>query len=171
MIVLMAGDFEIEVSLTRGDIARYNFHHIRWLLVLDALGLVMLLIMTYISLFHPEPETRNLFSTLLFWAVLIVAVGLSQPLVLFLQIYVTKNPAVESQRAGRVYTFDITIRSQGRVVTTPWAKITALRDIGRLILIYTSSRLAYVIPRRCFKTDEVRRSFVRYLLERMEKAQ
>jgi hypothetical protein len=141
-------------------------------LVLDALGLVMLLIMTYISLFHPEPETRSLFSTLLFWAVLVVAVGLSQPLVLFVQIYVTGNPAVENQRAGRVYTFNgggITIESQGRVVTTSWSKITAMKDIGRLILIYTSSRLAYVIPRRCFESDESKRSFVKYLLERMGK--
>jgi hypothetical protein len=170
----MADEFEIEVSLMRADIARYNFHHIRWLLVLDTAGLVALLIMTYISLFHPEPEMRALFSSLLFWAVLIVAIGLSQPLVLFLQIYVAKSPAVESQRAGRVYRFNddgIRIESEGRAVVTPWSKITALKDIGRLILIYTSSRLAYVIPRRCFKTDQAKRSFIRYLLERIRKSQ
>lgn len=169
----MAGEFEIEVSLTRADIARYNFYHIRWLLVLDVLGLSGLLIMTYISLFHPEPETRELFGSLLFWAILIVAIGLSQPLVLFLQIYVTRNPAVDNQRAGRLYTFSddgIDIESEGRTVKTPWSKITALRDIGRLILIFTGSKLAYVIPRRCFPTDEARRSFVLYLLERIRKA-
>lgn len=169
----MAGEIEIEVSLTRADIARYNFHHIRWLLVLDALGLIGLLTITYISLFHPSPETRDLFGSLIIWGILLVAVGLSQPVVLLLQIFVMKNAALAGQTVRRVYTFaddGIHIESQGRLATTSWSKVTVLKDIGRLILIFTGSGLAYVIPGRCLATNEAKKSLVRYLRERMERA-
>ncbi len=167
----MSDDIEIDVVLTRSEIARYNFYDMRWLLILDILGLIGLLIMTYASMFHPEPQTRDLLGSLIIWAILILAIGLSQPFILFLQIFVLKNPAMASQTASRVYTFSddgIHISSGGRLATTPWSKITALKDIGRLILIFTSAKLAYVIPRRCFSSDEQRKAFIGLLVQKVK---
>ena len=164
-------EIEIEVALTRAEIARYNFYHIRWLLILDIVGLIGLLILTYASMFHPEPQTRDLFSSLVIWAVLIVAIGLSQPFILFLQIFILKNPAMVSQTASRVYTLSddgIHINSGGRLATTPWSRVTELKDIGRLILIFTGAKLAYVIPRRCFSSDEQRKKFMGFLLRKIK---
>ena len=167
----MSEKIEIEVALTRSEIARYNFYHIRWLLILDFLGLIGLLVLTYASMFHPEPQTRDLFGSLIVWAVLILAIGLSQPFILFLQIYVLKNPAMVSQTARRVYTFSddgIRISSGDRLATTPWSRVTALKDIGRLILIFTGAKLAYVIPRRCFSSDDQRKKFMGFLLRKIK---
>lgn len=166
----MSEEIKIEVALTRSEIARYNFYHIRWLLILDILGLIGLLILTYTSMFHPEPQTRDLFGSLIVWAVLVLAVGLSQPFILLLQIFVLKNPAMVSQTTGRVYTFSdegICISSGDRLATTPWSKLTALKDIGRLILIFTGAKLAYVIPKRCFSSNEQRKKFIGYLLRKI----
>ncbi len=170
----MPEKIKIEVTLTRSEIARYNFYHIRWLLILDLLGLIGLLIITYASMFHPEPQTRDLFGSLVVWAVLILAVGLSQPFILLLQIFVLKNPAMMSQTARRVYTFSddgIRISSGDRLATTPWPKVTALKDIGRLILIFTGAKLAYVIPKRCFSSDDQRKTFIGFLLEKIKKTE
>ena len=167
----MSEEIEIEVALTRSEIARYNFYHIRWLLILDILGLIGLLIITYASMFHPEPQTRDLFGSLIVWAVLILAIGLSQPFILFLQIYVLKNPAMVSQTARRVYTFSddgIRISSGDRLATTPWSRVTALKDIGRLILIFTGAKLAYVIPKRCFSSNDQRKTFIGFLLQKIK---
>lgn len=167
----MSSEIEIDVKLTRSEIARYNYYHIRWLLILDFLGLIGLLVLTYASMFHPEPQTRDLFGSLIVWAVLILAVGLSQPFILFLQIFVLKNPAMTSQTARRVYTFSddgIHISSGDRLATTPWSKITALKDIGRLILIFTSAKLAYVIPKRCFFSIEQSKVFISFLLRKIK---
>ncbi len=169
----MPEKIEIDVTLTRSEIARYNFYHIRWLLILDILGLIGLLIITYASMFHPEPQTRDLLSSLILWAVLILAIGLSQPFILFLQIFVLKSPAMISQTASRVYTFSddgIHINSGGRLATTPWSKITALKDIGQLIMIFTGAKLAYVIPKRCFSSDEQRKTLTGFLLEKIKEA-
>lgn len=167
----MSEKIEFEVALTRSEIARYNFYHIRWLLILDFLGFIGLLVLTYASMFHPEPQTRDLFGSLVIWAVLILAVGLSQPFILFLQIFVLKNPAMTSQTARRVYTFSgdgIRISSGDRLATTPWSKITALKDIGRLILIFTGAKLAYVIPKRCFSSIEQSKVFTGFLLRKIK---
>jgi hypothetical protein len=167
----MPEKIEIDVTLTRSEIARYNFYHIRWLLTLDILGLIGLLVITYASMFHPEPHIRDLLGSLVIWAVLILAIGLSQPFILFLQIFVLKNPAMISQTAKRVYMFSddgIRISSGGRLATTPWSKITALKDIGRLILIFTGAKLAYVIPKRCFSSDDQRKTFIGFLLQKIK---
>ncbi len=167
----MPEKIEIDVTLTKSEIARYNFYHIRWLLILDILGLIGLLIITYASMFHPEPQTRDFLGSLILWAVLILAFGLSQPFILFLQIFVLKNPAMISQTASRVYTFSddgIHINSGGRLATTPWSRVTALKDIGRLILIFTGAKLAYVVPRRCFSSNEQREKFMGFLLRKIK---
>ncbi len=166
----MTDFFEIDVSLTRGEIARYNLHHIRWLLVLDLLGLAGVFAMTYISIFHPSRDTRELFGSLLIWAVLILAAGLSQPFILFMQIYVLKSPAMRAQTARRLYKFDndgIYIESDGKSATTSWAHIRAIKDVGRLILIFTGPRLAYVIPKRSLWNIERLHFFTRFLQERI----
>ncbi|MEE8417458.1 MAG: YcxB family protein [candidate division Zixibacteria bacterium] len=170
----MPEKIEIDVTLTKSEIARYNFYHIRWLLILDILGLIGLLIITYASMFHPEPQTRDFLGSLILWAVLILAFGLSQPFILFLQIYVLKNPAMTSQTASRIYTFSddgIHINSGGRLATTPWSRVTALKDIGRLILIFTGAKLAYVVPRRCFSSNEQRKEFMGFLLRKIKGAE
>ena len=141
--------------------------------MLDILGLIALLVITYVSMFHPEPATRDFFGSIIIWAILIVAVGLSQPFVLFMQIFVLKNPDMASQTARRAYTFSddgIHISSGGRLATTPWSKVRELKDIGRLILIFTSVKLAYVIPKRCFSSDEQRKEFIGLLAQKTGRA-
>ncbi len=167
----MSEEIEIDVTLTRSEIARYNFYHIRWILILDILGLIGLLILTYASMFHSEPQTRDFLGSLIVWAVLLLAVGLSQPFILFLQIFVLKNPAMVSQTASRVYTFSddgIHINSGGRLATAPWSRITALKDINLLILIFTGVKLAYVVPKRCFSSNEQRKEFIGFILRKIK---
>jgi hypothetical protein len=168
-----SSNFEVDVTLTRAEIARYNFHHIRWLLLLDTAGFLALLAMTYLSIFHPSPDTRELMGSLIIWGILLLAMGLSQPFILFMQIYVLKSPAVSAQKARRKYSFDdtgIQVSSGGKKVLTPWSGIEAIKDLGRIILIFTGSRLAYVIPKRCVGTADEVRSFTRFLLSRMNRA-
>jgi len=165
----MQEDIEITVALTRSEIAGYNFFHIKWLLLLDTLGLAGLAVMTYFAIFGQSQSTRDLFGSLLFWGVIILAVGLSQPLILFMQIYVINTPAMSAQRASRRYLFNsdgIRIESEGISVLKEWSRITVVKDIGRLILIFTSPKLAYVIPKRCFESQESRESFERLLLSK-----
>lgn len=165
----MTDFFEIDVSLTRGEIARYNFHHIRWLLALDLIGLAGVFAMTWLSIFHSSSEIRELLGSLLIWAVLLLAAGLSQPFILFMQIYILKSPAVRALTAGRLYKFDndgIYIESDGKTARTPWGNVRAVKDIGRLILIFTGSKLAYVIPKRSLWNMERLQSFTRFLKER-----
>jgi hypothetical protein len=163
-------DYKIDVELTRGEIARYNFHHIRWLLLLDLIGLALLLGMVYVSLVNPDPGARNTLKILIMWGVLIVAVGFSQPLILFLQIFVLKTPDVQRQMQRRVYIFDnsgIHIEADGRSVTTLWSRVVAIKDVSKLFLIYTSPKLAYVIPKRYFPSRRDRLRFVRLLLSQV----
>ncbi len=165
--------FEIDVSLTRGEIARYNFHHIRWILVIDILGFLGVVAMTYLSIFHPSPGTRELLGSLLIWAVVLLAAGLSQPFILFMQIYILKSLAMLTQIARRIYRFDddgIHIESDGKSARKSWGDIRAIKDIGRLIVIITGPKLAFVIPKRCLGDAERARSFVGYLLDRIEKS-
>ncbi|MEE9555402.1 MAG: YcxB family protein [candidate division Zixibacteria bacterium] len=168
----MADSYEIDVSLTRAEIARYNFHHIRWILVIDILGLLGVVAMTYLSIFHPSHETRELFGSLLVWAVVLLAAGLSQPFILFMQIYIIKSPAMLTQKARRVYRFDndgIHIESEGKTARTDWGKIVTVKDIGRLIVISTGPKLAYIIPKRCLGSPARAESIIGYLLEQVQK--
>ena len=165
--------YRLCVSLTRGEIARYNFHHIRWLLFIDAIGLGVLLAGVCFSLVYSEPGSRGTLEIFIFWGVLLLAVGLSQPFILFLQIFVFKTPAVLTQMELRTYTFDddgIHIDVGARTATTFWPKVTAVKDIGRLLLIYTSPKLAYVIPKRYFSSSDDRQQFVRQLLGLIKRA-
>jgi hypothetical protein len=164
-------EYRLSVSLTRGEIARYNFRHIRWLLFVDAVGLGVLLAGVFFSLAYSEPGSRGTLEIFIFWGVLLLAVGLSQPFILFLQIFVFKTPAVLTQMEPRVYTFDddgIHIAVGPRTATTFWPKVSAVKDIGRLLLIYTSPKLAYVIPKRYFASIEERQQFVQLLLGRIK---
>ena len=163
----------LSVTLTRGEIARYNFHHIRWLLFIDAIGLGVLLAGVFFSLVYSEPGSRGTLEIFIFWGVLLLAVGLSQPFILFLQIFVFKSPAVLTQMQPRTYSFDddgIHIDVGPRTATTFWPKVTAVKDIGELLLIYTSPKLAYVIPKRYFFSSDDRQQFVRLLLGRIKGA-
>ena len=163
-------DFKIEVRLSRGEIARYNFHHIRWLVLMDAIGLAVLMRIVFVSLVHPDLAFRNMLKIVIMWGVLILAVGFSQPLILFLQVFIFKSPAVESQMQPRVYTFDdsgIHIQTGIKQATTVWPRVIAIKDIPRLFLIYTSPKLAYVIPKRYFESRRERLRFVRNLLDRV----
>jgi hypothetical protein len=167
----MNEEVEIDVALAGSEIARYNFYHIRWLLAADTAGLLALIIMTYLSIFHRSPAARDLFGSLLIWAVLLLAAGLSQPLILFLQIFVLRNPTMASQTALRIYRFaanGIHVRSGGRTAITSWNKIVKVKDIGRLVLIFTGPRLAYVIPKRCFATLDEAGAWTRFFLEKMD---
>jgi len=144
---------ELEVSLSKSEIARYNFYHIRWLLLIDSLGFIGLIAMALASVFNHSQEVRDILSSLLIWAILLLAAGLSQPAILIAQIYVFKNPAMKIQTARRNYFFamdGIHIRLEGKSALTPWERILKVRDIGQMILIYTGRKLAYPIPKRCF---------------------
>lgn len=164
---------EMDVVLTKAEIARYNFYHIRWLLLIDLLGLIGLVVLTYLSVFNPSPQTRDMLSSLLIWAVLLLAAGLSQPFILLLQIYILKNPAMQVQTARRNYRFDndgIHIESNGKRVLTPWGRIVKVKDIGRLILIFTGPKMAYVIPKRCFSSGGQVNSFEGFVIEMVRSA-
>ena len=159
--------------MTKGDIARYNFHHIRWIIILDLLGFILLMLGVYFSVASPLVGVRHTLSAFVIWGAVILAVGLSQPFILFLQIYMFKSPAVEAQMASRTYCFDdngIHIYSGEKIATTPWSRVIALKDIGRMFLIYTSPKLAYVIPKRYLASKEERKKFIANLLEKLKEA-
>jgi hypothetical protein len=165
-------EYKIEVRLTKWEIARYNFYHIRWLVLLDAIGFAVLLGFVFVSLVNPDPGFRNMLKIAIMWGVLILAVGLSQPLILFLQVFVLKSPAVESQMEPRVYTFDdsgIHIKAGPRHATTLWLRIVEIKDIPKLLLIYTNPKLAYIIPKRYFESRREMLRFIRTLLERVQR--
>lgn len=169
----MSEEFRISVRLTKAEIARYNFHHIRWMIWLDILGFAALMVGLYFSITNPDPGTRRTLNVLVFWGVLLLAVGLSQPFIVFLQIYVLKSPAVESQMEFRTYVFDdtgIRIQSGEKSALMPWSRVIGLKDIGQVFLIFTSPRLAYVIPKRYFSSKEEGDRFKSSLSSRVESA-
>ncbi|HBC45668.1 MAG TPA: hypothetical protein DCZ43_01340 [candidate division Zixibacteria bacterium] len=169
----MTDEFRISVELTRGEIAAYNFHHIRWLLRLDGVGFCLLLIAAYFSFTSPDAGVRNTLNILVFWGVLLLATGLSQPFILFLQIYIFKSPAVAIQMLPKTYSFSdsgIHIDTNERGVTTPWSRVVEIKDIDRLLLIYTSPNLAYIIPKRYFPSSEEQARFIALLLGRIKSA-
>jgi hypothetical protein len=170
----MSDEYKISVNLSKSEIARYNFHHIRWLLIIDVLGLAILLIGVYFSIYAGNSGTRNTLSALTFWGTLVLATGLSQPLILVLQIYLLKSPAVEEQMRPKQYLFDdqgIHIVSSGRSASTSWSNVIAIKDIGQMLLIYTNPKLAYIIPTRYFASREDRSRFIGQLLHRVKTAQ
>jgi hypothetical protein len=167
----MIEEFQISVKLTKWEIATYNFHHIRWLLWLDGFGLCLLLVAAYFSFTSPDPAARSNLSIFVFWGVLFLAAGLSQPFILFLQIYVFKSPAVIDQMQSKIYRFDdfgIHIKVSGRHAMTPWSKVTDVKEIDQLLLIYTSPKLAYIIPQRYFFSREEQKRFVKEILSHLK---
>jgi hypothetical protein len=166
----MADEYKISVSLTRGELASYNFHHIRWLLWVDVIGVCLLLVGAYFSFTSPKPGVRSTLSVLVFWGVIFLAVGLSQPFILFLQIFIFKTPAVIEQMQPKLYAFDETgihIEVGNRMAMTPWSRVFAIKAIDRLFLIYTSPKLAYIIPQRCFASREEFHRFAGLMLGRV----
>jgi hypothetical protein len=167
----MAEDYSIEVVLTRAEVARYNLFHIRWLIILDIIGLGVFLFITYASFSHPDVETRDILSTISIWAAIALAVGLSQPLIIFLQIYVFKSAAINNLMAKRSYSFSdfgIHIDSMGRKAQKRWADIKEIKNAGSILLIFTSPKLAYVIPRRCFDSRYEWGKFMRFVFSRIK---
>lgn len=164
-------EYKIDVELTKSEIAGYNYHHIRWLLFLDLFGLIVLMTAVYFSVASPNPEGRQTLSVLVVWGALFLAVGLSQPFILFLQIYILKSPAVAEQMLPKSYVFDdygIHIHTKSRIAIRRWSEISAIKDIGKLLLIYTAPKLAYVIPKRYFRSREEMNLFVGEILENLK---
>ena len=167
----MAEDYSVEVALTRSEVARYNLFHIRWLIILDIIGLGAFLYITYVSFSHPDIETRDILSTISIWAAIALAVGLSQPLIIFMQIYVFKSAGINNLMAKRSYSFSdfgICIDSMGRKAQKRWADIEGIKNAGSILLIFTGPKLAYVIPRRCFDSGREWGKFMRFIFSRIK---
>lgn len=168
----MSEDYEVEVSLTRSEVARYNFYHIRWLIILDIIGLGIFLYIVYTSFFHPDPETRELFRTISIWAAIALAIGLSQPFIIILQIYLSgagKGGSLMAKRTYRFSDFGIDVSSMGKRAQKKWADIREIKNIGNILLIFTSPKLAYVIPRRCLGSKTEWSRFIRFIFDRVKR--
>lgn len=166
----MAEDYSIDVALTKSEVARYNLYHIRWLIILDIIGLGVFLYITYASFSYPDIETRNLLGTISIWAAIALAVGFSQPLMIILQIYVFKSAATKNFMAKRSYSFSdsgIHIDSMGKKAQKRWIDIKEIRNTGNILLIFTSPKLAYVIPRRCFESRYEWGKFIKFIFTRI----
>jgi hypothetical protein len=169
--MIMAEDYNIEVALTKSEVARYNLYHIRWLIILDIIGLGIFLYITYVSFSHPDIETRDLLSTISIWAAIALAVGLSQPMIIIFQIYVFKSAAINNLMANRSYSFSdfgIHIISMGKKAQKRWIDIREIKNAGSILLIFTSPKLAYVIPRRCFDSKYEWGKFINFLFTRIK---
>ncbi len=167
----MTENYKVNVSLTKGEISIYNFYHIRWLLFFDLLGLIVFVGMVYLSFSHPDSETRELLSTISIWAAILLAVGLSQPLILIMQIYLIKSPGISdlmNHRSYRLTDEGIHISANGREAVSAWPDIKTVKDTGRIFLIFTRRKLAYVIPRRCFSSREKMVHFIEFLMDRLK---
>ncbi len=168
----MSKDYEVEVTLTKSEVARYNFYHIRWLIILDILGFGIFLYIAYASFFHPDPGTREMLRTISIWAAIALAIGLSQPFIIILQIYLTgagKNDSLTASRVYRFSDFGIHISSMGKRAQKAWADIKEIKNIGNILLIFTSPKLAYVIPRRCLGSKREWSRFKRFIFERVKR--
>jgi hypothetical protein len=166
----MANEYRLTVELTKSEIAGYNFNHIRWLLLLDLIGLIILMTGVYISVTSPNPEARETLGVLVIWGALLLAVGFSQPFILFLQIFILKSPAVAEQMLPKFYLFDdsgIHIQVNSRTALRKWSEVRAIKEVGKLLLIYTSPKLAYVIPFRYFESRKSRERFVEDIIKRI----
>ncbi len=168
----MKDNFELDVSLKKSEVAKYNLYHIRWLIILDIIGFGIFFYIVYFSFSHPEPETRELLGTISIWGVIALSIGLSQPMIILVQIYIFKADPVKKLMALRSYKFSeigIQISSAGKKAQKGWSEITDVIYIGSLLLLFTSSKLAYVIPRRCFESRKDWDEFRRFLLARAKK--
>ena len=164
----MAEDYRVDIALTKSEVIRYNFYHIRWLIILDIIGLGIFLYIVFGSYYHPDPETRQLLRTVSIWAAIALAVGLSQPLIILLQVYLSGAGKSESLVGRRNYSFSdagIRIASDDKTAWKEWEDIMRVKNTGNILLIFTSPKLAYVIPRRCFKSKYEWRKFIKYILE------
>ena len=148
----MAIDYKIDVVLTKSEVARYNLYHIRWLIILDIIGLGVFFYLAFASFTYPDFETRELLSSITIWAAIALAVGMSQPLIIILQIYVFKTAAIGNLVAKRSYSFSdigIHIDSMGKQAQKKWNEINAIRKTGNILMIFTSPHAA----RRMKKTS------------------
>lgn len=168
----MKNKFEFDVSLKKSEVAQYNLYHIRWLVILDIIGFGLFFYLVYLSFNHPEPETRELLRTISIWGAIALAIGLSQPLIILVQIYILKADPVKNLMALRSYKFSeigIQIYSAGKEAQKGWSDISNVIYIGSILLLFTSSKLAYVIPRRCFESKKDWEDFRGFLLKRTKK--
>lgn len=168
----MSTDYEIEVTLTKSEVARYNLYHIRWLIILDILGFGIFLYIVYASFFHPDPGTREMLRTISIWTAIALAIGLSQPFIIIFQIYLTGKGRSHSLMARRDYRFSefgIHISSMGKKAQKAWVDIQETRNIGNILLIFTSPKLAYVIPRRCLGSKGEWNRFKKFIFERVKR--
>lgn len=167
----MAEDYRVEIALTKPEVIRYNFYHIRWLIILDIIGLGIFLYIVIGSFYHPDPSTRQLLRTISIWAAIALAVGLSQPFIILLQVYFSGAGKSESLIGRRDYSFSdtgIRIASDDKTAWKKWEDIMRVKNAGNILLIFTAPKLAYVIPKRCFKTKYEWRRFTKYILERAD---
>lgn len=166
----MSTDYEIEVTLTKSEVARYNLYHIRWLIILDILGFGIFLYIVYASFFHPDPGTREILRTISIWTAIALAIGLSQPFIIIFQIYMTGTGRSRNLIARRIYRFSdfgIHISSMGKKAQKTWADIQETKNIGNILLIFTAPKLAYVIPRRCLGSKSEWNRFRKFIFERV----
>ena len=167
----MLQEYHISVELSRKEITSYNFLPIRWLLILDLIGLILLLLCAYFSIVSPDQGVRETLGVLSLWGALFLAVGFSQPFILILQIYVLKSPAVDEQMRPKSYTFDdagIHVRGENRSALLAWSKVLSVKETRKLLLIYTSPKLAYIIPKRYFGSYDDFRQFTTMLLRNIQ---
>lgn len=168
----MPREYEIEVSLKKSEVVRYNFFHIRWIIAADIIGMGIFLYLVYASFFSPDPSTRNLLNTISIWAAVALAFGLSQPLIIILQIYIFKTGTSADFMAKRTYDFSdngIRVSRGDKKAEKKWVAIRRIRNAGGLLLIYTAPKLAYIIPRRCFESSKEWTEFLGFLWSRFKK--
>jgi len=161
-------EFKIDVNLKRSEVIWYNLNHIKALLIADLIGFIIFVYLVYSSFTHPQPETRDLFETLSIWVAVGLVIGFSQPMIVLLQVLLAKSPALENLMAQRSYIFkddSIEIGSLGRKAVKKWGDIVKISRTLNLVLIFTSKKMAYVIPRRCFANKTEWRRFNIYLRE------
>jgi hypothetical protein len=157
---------KIDVELKKGEVLWYNFSHIRWIIIADIIGLLVFIYIAYLSFIHPESSTRDLLETFSIWMAVALAIGLAQPLVIILQVLFAKPEIMQKMVAERSYFFSdsgIEIISLGQKANKIWDDVIRIRNINKLLLIYTGKKAAYVIPRRCFKSAEKWQSFIKYV--------
>jgi hypothetical protein len=66
------------------------------------------------------------------------------------------------------YDYGIHIQTQTRTATRRWSEVFAIKDVGKLLLVYTTPKLAYVIPKRYFRSREEMQQFISEIIENMK---
>lgn len=163
----MSESYQIDVELRKSEVIWYNFGHIRWLIIIDLIGLLIFICIAYLSFTHPESATRELLETLSIWIAVALAIGFTQPLVVVLQVLFAKPEILRKMTVLRSYLFSdkgIEIYSLGKQAVKIWDDITNVRNMNGLLLIYTGKKAAYVIPKRCLPDKKMWSLFVRYVI-------